>query len=178
MQLWLAVSGARSKATCQGSCTCPLPRQHHHHAQCFCFQKQIKQLFGYFHPEKIVSDNENKYLSGWPIRYFGLKKPLIMQTSISQLAGNVRQEQWFLFSKWIKHFQDTSTLQVSWFIWIINNFRGDLTDISARTKTLVRNACVSVFSSLPVVQVSCTCRCVWLGEYVECWYIMFYMNIK
>ena len=40
---------------------------------CFFFQNKIKYFFGYFEPEKIFLDNENKWFSVWANRYFGKK---------------------------------------------------------------------------------------------------------
>ena len=38
------------------------------------FSKSNKMFFGYFDPETIFLDSKNKQFSGWPNRYFGLKR--------------------------------------------------------------------------------------------------------
>ena len=60
--------------------SCPidlLPTFHSTHAvqvscvQSFYFSNLNKIFFGYFDPENIFMDDENKYFSGWANRYFG-----------------------------------------------------------------------------------------------------------
>ena len=49
------------------------------------FSKLNKMFFGYFDPEHIFLDNENKYFSGWVYRYFGQKVTTELNQQMNQM---------------------------------------------------------------------------------------------